>query len=59
MFLVLEYRGPKVDVELISWGTDVGLNGGDGVRETGMWVEESGRLEGPGGGGEGIGGDVN
>lgn len=49
-------------MEFISWGTDVGLTGGDGVRETGVWIKESGRVEcgvSPGGGGEGIGGEIN
>lgn len=56
---MLECSGPRVSVEFISWGTDVGLTWGDGVRETGVWIKESGRVEGSDGGGEGIGGEIN
>lgn len=59
MFLVIECSGPRVGVEFISWGTDVGLTWGDGVREIGVWIKESGRVEGPGGRGKGIGGEIN
>lgn len=49
--LVLEHSGPRQGVELISCGTDVRLSGG--VREMGVWVEESGPVEGPAGSGGG------
>lgn len=36
-------------MELTSCGTEVRLSRADGVRETGVWVEESGLVEGPAG----------